>query len=176
VLALPKLFFDETVFEWSTSDVDDIELLLLEGAFLGEKKSLTALRWPECELELLFEIFVSARCIIGLVTVTADDKEFDCLLMAARAQTSKASWTSLRSVAALASTKLTAPISQQMARPCSRLTGALPVLASAAEVAESARRSDMQPQRTTGASGRCLLTSAIHLFLTLYSEIGSEIL
>ena len=44
VLALPKLFFDETVFELSVmSDAEDNELLLL-GWFRGEKNSADALR------------------------------------------------------------------------------------------------------------------------------------
>jgi hypothetical protein len=50
---------------------------------------------------------------------------------------------------------------------CSLDAGARPILASPAVVAASDLRSAMQPQRTTGASGRCRLTSPIHLFLTL---------
>ncbi len=88
VLALPKLFFDDAVFEWSVNDVEDIELLLLTGFRLGAKKSLQTFRDPECVLELRLQIFSSLiRFATGLDTA---EKEA-CLLMAARAQTSKAS-------------------------------------------------------------------------------------
>ena len=38
------------------------------------------------------------------------------------------------------------------------------------------RRSDWHPHNMTGTSGRCCRSSLIHLFLTLYSEMGSLIL